>query len=183
MREVIFTLVVMCLAVSMQAQSKYKLNIKKSTAQWQGFSAVNDYAPKGTVDFQRGNLSEIDGSYSGQVVLNTRTISYPKDKTLEKHLKNQDFFYVKKYPTATFKLKTIKNGLASGDLIIRGVTQSTSLKVSLAEDGNQLLISGKIKIDRTKHGIKYKSKSYFQDLGSYAIKDYFDLQITMVFEK
>lgn len=182
MKRVIFTLFIICMAASVHAQTKYKLNIKKSTAQWQGYSAVNDYAPKGTIDFQRGNLAELDGGYTGQVVLNTRTISYPKDNTLEKHLKNKDFFYVKKYPTAIFKLKSIKNGMAKGDLIIRGVTQAVSLPVVILNEGKSLQISGKIKIDRTKHGIKYNSKSFFQDLGNYAIEDYFDLEVKMVFE-
>lgn len=182
MKKLILSIIVCCVVcVTATAQTKYKLDPKKSKAQWQGYSAVNDYAPKGSIDFQRGNLEVNSGRYKGQVVLNTRSISYKDDQNLEKHLKNEDFFYVKKHPTAIFKLQSLEEGIAKGVIIIRGITQPVSLKVVLADAGKSLLITGKIRIDRTKHGIKYNSKSFFQDLGNYAIEDYFDLNVSMLF--
>jgi polyisoprenoid-binding protein YceI len=52
----------------------------------------------------------------------------------DKHLKSPDFFDAEKYPTVTFKSKTITKGTgnsykATGDLTMHGVTKSIDLDV------------------------------------------------------
>jgi polyisoprenoid-binding protein YceI len=104
-----------------------------------------------------------------------------ENKSLVKHLKDEDFFYVKKYPVAEFQLSTVKNGKASGFVIIRNIKKPIEFPVSIVENAaKQLVIKGTLSIDRTQFEIYYNSNSFFQNLGNNAIKNQFDLKFELV---
>ena len=89
-------------------------------------------------------------------------IESPKyNKKLLDHLKNEDFFSVDSFPEAI--LSNIQGELASlkGDLTIKGVTLPIEFSTKLEEQGGEIKVQGQMVIDRTKYGIRYKSKSFF----------------------
>ena len=100
---------------------------------------------------------------------------FHKDKKLMKHLKDEDFFDVKTYPMATFSFIQNDEEIVSGELIIKGVTGTLASSPEITLEEDRIIVSGEVKVDRTVYGIKYNSSSYFQDLGSYAIKNNFDI--------
>jgi polyisoprenoid-binding protein YceI len=85
----------------------------------------------------------------------------------DNHLREEDFFWVKKHPTATFKTSkiTLKKGSTynvAGVLTIRGVSKKVSIPLTVtkmkSKDGkNRLRIKGKKQLKRQDFGINYKS--------------------------
>ena len=108
------------------------------------------------------------------------------NKDLTKHLKNKDFFEVKKYKTATFELTrqfTIKEGtvMAKGNLTIKNITKpyTMPLKITKTEDGYK--VQGMATIDRTEFGVSFNSTSIDSKLKENAIADDFSLKFEVLF--
>ncbi len=79
------------------------------------------------------------GNSSVEVVIDTNSISLD-DGPWDKHMKNEDFFHVEKYPTMTFKSTKVeskdgKTGTITGDLTLLGVTKPVTLDVTFNKAG------------------------------------------------
>jgi polyisoprenoid-binding protein YceI len=76
---------------------------------------------------------------------------------LIEHLNSEDFFDVKQFPYATFEITTInrKNGKASGELTIKGVSRTETVRIKIDSEAN--IYKGKLQIDRTKYGITWSN--------------------------
>ena len=112
MRKILSIVALLVAAVAM-GQVK-KLHLQASNLQWEAKKVVGA-GHKGTLTFSSGeftykNNELVGGSFV--VDMNTLTVTDEdmdaKGKAkLEGHLKSDDFFAVKKFPTATLKLKTV----------------------------------------------------------------------------
>lgn len=104
------------------------------------------------------------------------------------HLKNEDFFEVKKFNTSHFALnKVTKN--KEGSLIANGVLKikETSNEIhfqfkSTFSNGN-LSINGVATFDRTKFSIKYNSKNFFKNIGDKMIDDMVTIEFSIITKK
>lgn len=118
-------------------------------------------------------LDESDYTHSAvEVSIPAASVSTVDDK-LDSHLKAEDFFDVEKFPTLTFKSKSIRSVgdrdyEVTGDLTIRGVTKSEILSVNdlsqPAKDpwGNQRIgLSGTAKINRKDFGFVWNAPLEF----------------------
>ena len=134
-------------------------------------------AHQGTLTFSSGeftykNNELIGGSFV--VDMNTLTVTDEgmdaKGKAkLEEHLKSDDFFAVKKFPTATLVLKKVTKTQAGykteGDLTIKGITKPITVELfRTAVEGFASTVV-----------IKYGSGSFFSNLGDKAIADNFTI--------
>ncbi len=102
------------------------------------------------------------------------------NKQLVDHLKSDDFFGVNNHPTATFKITRAgkfnsDKAVVTGLLTIKGKTEKVSFVVNRKEN----VYSTQLKVDRSKFGVRYGSKSFFNDLGDKAIDDIFTLDIKL----
>ena len=100
-----------------------------------------------------------------------------KNKDLLDHLKNEDFFNVVKFPTASINItdgSDMEN--VKADVTIKGVTKEVVFPASL-KDGN---IKAMIVIDRTDFGITYNSKNFFKNLGDYMVEDEINFTVNLV---
>jgi polyisoprenoid-binding protein YceI len=155
----------------------YTIDPKKTTIQWTGYAEAGNYAPTGTIQLKVGNIS-----FTGQkiaalnLVIDMKTIAH-ENKDLQEHLKNDDFFGSTSYPEATFVMTSIKDNCMNGKLTIKNIIKPISFPFTITKQQEITLLTAKLKVDRTLFNIKYNSSSYFQDLGSYAIKNTFDLHI------
>jgi len=97
-----------------------------------------------------GRFNTLEGSYSYDeakpadakvnVTINTASID-TNHAERDKHLRSKDFFYVDKYPTATFVSTGYKpmgkgKGVLSGKLTLRGVTKPVSIEVTQVGAGD-----------------------------------------------
>jgi len=164
---------------------KKEVKVKEGTITWTGKKITGSHS--GTVNLQEGTLimegnNLTGGSFTVDMtsLVTTDELGGGKAK-LEGHLKSDDFFGVANFPTATFTITNVTksgNGYSVvGDITIKGITQS--IKVYMAMEGNTA--STTLSIDRTKHGIKYGSSSFFDNLKDKAINDKFDLAVTLKF--
>lgn len=167
------------------AQTK-KIDAKKSTINWVGKKVTGEHS--GTVNFQEGNLifkgdKLAGGNFTVDMTSLTATdISGDYKNKLDGHLKSEDFFGTEKNPTATLvfkKIATKAGGVytVTADLTIKGITNPVTFDLTVK--GNTA--STKFNIDRTKYGIKYNSKSFFDSIGDKAIYDDFELSVNLAF--
>ena len=158
-----------------------EIDVAQSTIKWTG-SKITGSNHTGLISPKSSSLTVKDGSVvAGRVVIDmtTMTVSDLDGERAQKflrHMMNEDFFEVGKFPTATLNIKADKNGQMMGDLTIKGVTKPFSFPVTM-KDGKYV---GKTTFDRTTFGIIYKSGNFFEDLGDKIINDDIEIEFEIV---
>jgi polyisoprenoid-binding protein YceI len=127
----------------------------------------------------------------GTVEIDMNTIEY-KDKenknTPVNHLKSPDYFDVEKFPISTIAItrvasvsgKTIK---VTGDLTIKGVTHPVTFPAKMEVEEGIVKANGKVIIDRTDWGIRYRSGKFYDILADQTVSDDIELLIKIVAKK
>lgn len=147
---------------------------------WTGYGEIGSYSLTGSLNIKQGSVECSGGAVTKALfVFDMQSISHENDN-LESHLKDEDFFDVKKFPTATFELKKLQGNTATGSLTVRNVKKDISFPVTVAQQGTNIHLVGKAVIDRTVFGIHYNSNSFFENLGDSAIKNTFDFVFDVV---
>ncbi len=72
------------------------------------------------------------------------------------------------------------NYLVAGNLTIKGITKPVSFPAVVKTEGKTLTAKGTITVNRTQYDIKFKSASFFENLGDKAISDDFTLDVNLV---
>lgn len=174
-----------CLTLSLKGQRKpvnYVADTSATRLTWTGHAQTGAYSPSGTIGLRSGTLvMQGEKLSAATLTVDMTTLRYEKAE-LQKHLKDKDFFDVARYPTAIFMLTGIKKDQVTGRLTIKGVTRIVSCGYTLKRTERGLNLEARLIVDRTLFGIKYNSASYFQDLGSYAIKNEFELVLSCRFQ-
>ena len=176
----------------------YKLQPQLSTLGWEGKAVTHGH--NGTMQFTDGELL-VKGNVlvGGTVTVDMKTLKATDIKDAESqgkfvgHMSSDDFFGVTTYPTSTFKIVSItpikgaakdaENATIAGDMTIKGVTQRISFPAKVGVKDGVAAASGKVTIDRTKFGLKYGSKTFFDSIGDKAIYDTFDLSFNVIAKK
>ncbi len=173
------------ISTALTAQTK-KIDPTKCTINWTGKKVTGQHT--GTINLKDGalvfkNNKLKGGSFTVDMTSLTDTDMQGEYQTkLNDHLKSEDFFGTAKFPVAKMDFTKISdkgNGKYSvtADLTIKNIKKPVTFEVQVK--GNTA--SGKIVIDRTKYDIKYKSGSFFENLGDKAIYDDFELDIKLQF--
>ncbi|MBD2715536.1 YceI family protein [Microvirga sp. STR05] len=183
-------------ASSLKAADKtYKVQPQLSTLGWVGKKVTGQH--DGNVQFKDGSVMVRGNQIVGGtfvVDMNSLKVTDIKDADtngkLVGHLRSEDFFSIDKNPTATFKITKVatlkkadaagNNANITGDLTIKGITQSITFPAKTGVKGGLASASGTATIDRTKFDIKYGSKSFFESIGDKAIMDEFTLSFNVV---
>lgn len=159
----------------------YKVNTQASVLQWDAKKVVGGHVgtiqlKDGTVDTEKGKI--IGGGFT----IDMNSMACTDAPKLTAHLKNEDFFDVPQYPMAKFVISKVDNTKAmpiiTGNLTIKNKTKSISFpaKVTTSADGLTAEATG-VKVNRLDFDIRYRSSSFFSDLGNRAIADDFTLDI------
>ncbi|MGB0579766.1 MAG: YceI family protein [Limisphaerales bacterium] len=115
-----------------------------------------------------GVLNVVDGKLSpagSKIVIDVGSITTEKPK-LTAHLKNEDFFDVPKFPTATFAATGVapmpedaaKQNL-TGDLTMHGVTKSITFPATINVTDEAVMVKAEFHIDRYDWGMEYKGQA------------------------
>ena len=167
---------------SLQCQQSEKRTLELSSSQinWTGYGAIGGYSLSGTLNFAQDSflIFEADRLVAGTLVFDMKSIAH-ENKQLVRHLKDKDFFEVKKYAQARFKIEDVNEGKIKGKLTIKGITKTIEVPFEESTDAVGKKINGEIAVDRTQFGINYNSDSFFKNLGSNAIKDKFDVKFSL----
>ena len=161
----------------------------KSEVKWIGTKVTGSH--DGKVKIQSGKLM-FNGAklVGGEIVVDMTSISVDDIKDsgtnakLVGHLKNDDFFSVDKFKTATLKINkaTMKDGKynVNGDLTIKGQTKPINFTAKASMSSGKASLNASLKVDRTKYGVKYGSGKFFDNLGDKMIHDEFTLNVKVM---
>lgn len=173
----------------------YAVQPQLSTLGWEGKAVTHGH--NGTISFTSGELLVKGNALVGGTVnvdMKSLQATDIKDADSQKkfvgHMTSDDFFGVEKFPTSTFKITSVApikgaakdadNATITGEMTIKGVMQTISFPAKVGVKDGVAAASGKVKIDRTKFGLKYGSKSFFDSIGDKAINDDFDLTFNVI---
>ena len=174
------------------AGEKYIIDTKESVLTWEG-SMVFGFEGKsiGYVYISKGELMIKKGQLvGGTAEIDMNTIEY-KDtankNTPIKHLKSPDFFDVEKFPISTFAITKIesvnvrsKTIIVTGNLTIKGITNPVTFPAKMEVKDGIVRANGKIVIDRTQWGIRYRSGKFYDNLADQAVSDDIEIQMNIV---
>lgn len=181
--------------VKLKHAENYTLNVNTSTLDWIGKKVTGQH--NGSVKFSGGQLSNNHGLISGSFEMDMTTIDVldltgdMKGK-LTGHLKSDDFFGVEKFPKSTFVITSItpkgeKDGgtlqSVKGNLTLKGITNEITFDAIMRYTPSNLMWTGSMSIDRTKYGIKFRSKAFFPDIGDKMVYDDFIINFSVVADK
>ena len=171
-------------------KGEYQIDKTKSVVRWIGRTPVKFH--DGTIDIQEGNFSVDDnGILNGNIIIDMESINCTDlsgggKKSLEEHLMNDDFFSVNKFKTSKINISSEmkpNNGLIDfkGNLEIKNISNPISFKSSINKTPEgKYTASSKLTFDRSMYNVKYKSKSFFDDLGDKFINDDIEIELEII---
>lgn len=180
----------------------YQVDLDNSQVLWQGSKPTgthNGYVKlsKGVVNVENGQLT--GGSFT--MDMNSITdldLEGDMKANLEAHLKGttegkeDDFFNVGLYPTSTFeisKISSLENDpeathLVYGNLTMRDQTKEVGFKARIGVTESEVNVeTPPFTINRAEWGIKFMSKSFFDDLKDKFVNDDIGLSLQLVAKK
>ncbi len=192
-KNILRAAVIACFALlsfNIQKDTTYKVDAQKSSLVWTGKKVTGEHT--GTIPLHSGSiLSDLKNIKGGTFEFNVAglTVTDITDQDvntkLVNHLKNDDFFSTDKYPLAKFVILSAEqkdgdNYVINGNLTIKGITHPISFPAVVKIDSKTLTATGKITVNRAKYDIRFRSSSFFENLGDKAIYDDFTLDINLI---
>jgi polyisoprenoid-binding protein YceI len=166
------------------------IDMKESVVAWTNSSVHGKnigyvYISKGELMIENGQLM------GGTVEVDMNTIedkNHRSENNLIKHLKDSDFFDVKKFPFSTIAITrvasiNVEDKEITGNLTIKGITHPVTFPARIEVKGGIVKASGKLVIDRTLWDVRYKSGKFFDNLKDQAIADSIEFNIKIVAKK
>lgn len=181
MKTLLTSAIILLLTTCVRAQNQsYTIDASASQLTWTGYAEVGSWAPSGTLQLVKGQLTRTGNQISTATMTLDMTTIRHENGQLQTHLRDETFFDVTRFPTATFVLRALTSTTATGQLTLKGITKPVSFPVVVSQESNGLRIKGRAIIDRTQFGIRYNSTSFFSDLGDQAIKNEFTMTFDVV---
>lgn len=175
------------------AVNTYQIDKDESRVYWLGEKLTGSH--DGLVSIHNGEiLTEGTKVLSGNFKIDMNSIKNLDIESetyrgyLEDHLKSNDFFDVTNYPYSEIKIIEIvatenskKNTVTFlCDLTIKGITHPIEIPVKFSVGNYSAHATGVVKVDRSLYDIKYKSMSFFPDIGDKLIYDDFIISFSIV---
>lgn len=174
------------LAGGLYAQNELSVDPSASKFLWTATKVTGEHT--GGVPVKSGTINAADGTLRGAEVTMDMTgitcLDIENEGANAKfvgHLKGADFFEVDKHPTAVFKITNVEpirdaaagkpNYKVTGDLTIKGITKPTTFDCLFWMDGRTARAAASFTFDRGQYDIKYRSGTFFPEIGDKAISD------------
>ncbi|MAZ50506.1 MAG: lipid-binding protein [Flavobacteriaceae bacterium] len=162
------------------------LDIESSNLKWTGKKITNS-SHYGSLKFKSGEVKFSNGIIeSGKFVVDMTTINVEDiegrgKSRLEGHLKGDDFFSVEDFKEATL---VINSSSKNGDSIkVMGTLTIKDLNSDVEFDMNKSgeIWTADLTFDRSKHNVRFRSGSFFENLGDNLILDDIELNAKLSF--
>jgi len=172
----------------------YSVVVDETELSWIG-KELSTKIHTGTLNLKEGTVQVVnDSDISGSVTINMSSINVTDlqgraKEMLEGHLRSSDFFDVELHPEAilTFKSKSFnkaKNKISfEGQLTIKDISDSIIFDATVLEATPRLKAKAILSFDRSKFNVKFRSGSFFENLGDKLILDDIDVNISLVTKK
>ena len=169
----------------------YNLLVDSSKVAWLG-TELTTKTHFGSLRAQSGNLEiDKDGRVVGNITIDMQSILVEDLKgrskeVLENHLKSDDFFGTNNFPTATLEFRSLNRydndggQIFNGNLTIKGISNEVEFSAKLIKQTPLLHAVGKLVFDRSKYNVRFRSGSFFDDLGDKLILDDIEVDISLI---
>ena len=186
MKKTFFTLITFFVTQITFAQKK-NIDVNSSTIKWTG-KEITTKTHYGLLKFKNGSLNVKDEVINGgsfvvdMTSLENQDLSGGSKDYLEKHLSSEDFFGVEQHPTASLTINSAKKAKeghqkVDGTLTIKGITHPISCDMIMTDEG----ATANLVFDRSKYQVKFRSSTFFDDLGDKLIYDDIELKVNLSF--
>jgi polyisoprenoid-binding protein YceI len=190
----LFAVALMGLAFTLApVRESVQVDTTQSVITWKAYKVTGSHT--GTVVLKSGSLNFGDTGLSGgsfvidmTSITNTDMSGGGKEK-LENHLKSADFFNVESHPTASFDItKVVSRGTPGdykvvGNVTIKGINKEIRFNAHIDESAKPRVVTADIQLDRSDFDVRFRSGSFFENLGDKTIYDEFDLSVKLVLAK
>jgi polyisoprenoid-binding protein YceI len=170
MKKLILSIVILIFNLTHSfSQEKLPVNIQKSTIKWIGEYTFYFGGHDGFINFKEGYFIKTEDLITGgEFIIDMNSItntdiekSSEANLNLVNHLKDPDFFDVKKYPLGSLKITKVEyhdkiSARLEADLTLKGITKSINFQAKF--DFKEKEMKTRFKIDRKKWNVNYKSK-------------------------
>tara|TARA_Y100001970_G_C14190977_1_gene835372 strand:- start:505 stop:1122 length:618 start_codon:yes stop_codon:yes gene_type:complete len=197
-----YTYIIFLISISIST-TIFNIDKNQSIVKWKGSKSTGS-SHDGLILIENGFININDNIIiGGEININMNSITCTdiedskSNQYLIEHLKNDDFFSVSTFPIASLNIHSItpvsqnhdlvdNSSLLKGeylflcDLTIKDSTHAIDFIADIKINKNAAIATGSIEIDRSQFGIKYKSKSWYPDLGDRFINDIFELYFNLV---
>ena len=160
------------------------INIEDSFIKWTG-KELTTKSHFGKLLLSEGNIKIDEDNVSGEVIVNMESLLVEDlqgewGKKLEGHLKSPDFFSVVKFKESSLKtVSSIKisdnNFKVDGILTIKDISHPITFDLSI----NENILSANLVFDRSKYDVRFRSGSFFENLGDKLILDDIELEVIL----
>ena len=167
----------------------YNILLEESELIWIG-KKITLKEHSGTLQFKEGTISiNDDGIIYGNITIDMTSINNTDMKgkmkrKLEEHLKNDDFFSVNQFSTSKIVFQsTIRENNKmqfDGNLTIKGISHPISFIADIIESSKQLKAKTRLVFDRSIYDVRYRSGTFYENLGNHLILDNISLDILIV---
>jgi polyisoprenoid-binding protein YceI len=185
MKKIIITIIcITCLSTFSNAQEKLDINITKSTIKWIGEYTFYFGGHNGFIQLTEGHFIKTNDVITGgeftidmNSITNTDIKQQKGKNSLVKHLKDPDFFDVKKHPLAKLVITSVeyfedKSMRIKANLTLKNITKP--IRFNAIPNYDKKSLNAKFKIDRREWNVNYKSK-----MKDSAISDAIGFEITL----
>lgn len=167
----------------------YTIDPDASVVTWKGTAIGKEHV--GDVRVKEGTIMVQDRSVSdGSVVVDMTSISdHDLDSVMQEqlvqHLKSDDFFAVETYPETTLHftevVRTSYMGVytVTADLTIRGITHPISFDLIVKPDGDAMIATTDLVIDRTQWDVTFGSERFADKIGATIVDDEISLHMEL----
>lgn len=187
MKKSTFILVLLLSVASFAQTTILHVDTQKSAIQWMATKVTGGH--NGTINLKSGTLEMGDsGIVGGEFVVDMTSIinldlTGEYKAKLEGHLKSDDFFSVDKHPTSELVFKEVTKSkdqnvyVVVGAMTIKNITHPITFDLEMKENA----AIAKVVIDRSKYDVRFRSASFFENLGDKLIYDDFELDVKITF--
>lgn len=169
---------------------KTDIDLKQSKLEWTGKKLGGEHY--GEIQLYSGYLTFMKTKLTGGTFeMDMASITcvdiadQKSNKRLVDHLKSEDFFSVVRFPKSSFTITNVESKsaheyLVTGDLTIKGKTNSVTFIAKINRVGDQTIAEATLVFDRSKYDVKFGSQSFFENLGDKLVYDDVDINVKLV---
>lgn len=187
-------LLVSILLMGLNLSSQVQMDLSKSSIKWIG-KEITTKEHFGALKFSKAQLEFNGDVLTGgeftvdMTTLDVQDLSGGGKQRLEGHLRSDDFFSVDKHQTSYLKINEVlppelsrieadNNSFeVSGELTIKGITQPIVFTLKPVSDQSYV---ADLTFDRSDYNVRFRSGSFFENLGDKLILDDIKLEVTLV---
>jgi len=177
-------LIISFLLINLELFSQeYGIDLEKSKIKWTG-KEITTSSHYGTLKFVEGEIKFQPEAVTGKVVVDMESLSVDdltggSKARLEGHLRSDDFFSVSSHKSSTIEVTSSKkNGDdfdIDGVLTIKGISHPISFVLSV----DNKVATSKLTFDRSKYDVRFRSGTFFENLGDKLILDDIELEVEL----